>query len=59
MARTIANSPTALIANRINDGDAHIIYQTFQLMDDERTAGPRTGEGNVEVVPTGNGWIQS
>jgi len=55
----IAESPAALVAHGIDDGDADGIAKAFQVADDEGATGPRARERNVKVIAAGESGVES
>src|ERR1700731_4479961 len=58
MARTIPESPAALIAYGIDDGHANRIFEAFQPAENYRPMRPRTRERNVKMITPALRWIR-
>ena len=58
VARAVAKGPASFVANRVNDGDAHDVLESLEIAHDERAAGPRTSEGDIEMVTAGGGGMR-
>src|SRR3954469_24958521 len=57
VARAITKCPAPAIANRVHDREANHILKPFDLADNQRAAGPRASQRNVQMVPSRDGGI--